>query len=465
MPYTTGALAIALIASALRARARNDQHNGMMLGLSVWACAVLLTALPVLTYLVPYSASVDRFIAVCLLLAALGYNVVRKPSIAPPAPLPKLRADVETARWLGSVGILGNSLLLIYAMQHGTKLGPSYLLHNLSSIRSRNFELATAGVHGPIGLLGTFLAACSYLYLIVAARLKVSRILTFANFSLIILVGLFFYGGRQTIFVAALLVGVALWVRGAKLRVKPRTIVLALVAILSVWFFTTSFVSHRQTSTDPRLLLRVTGRADYGPWTRSRAYADPKFGSELLQYSYLSTPIPSLMYYINSGLAPGPLFGAYSLPTPTIFVRLALGTYSADEWTKARVKVFRPYSATGYLSNAWATILRDLVVDFGEVGAVAFCGMLGVFMAWARNRYEDTGEVFYHALEVYATITLAFGAFQSLLYPDYMANGFFLAWAIVIVRHLASPLGSRRARARPLGAWRPTHSEQSETGS
>lgn len=421
----------------------------MMVGLSVWAIAVLLTALPVLTYLTPYSAKVDRFVALCLAFAAAGYNVIRKPSIPTPASPPKLRDDQAAVWWLGWVGILGNVLLLFYAMKLGTNLSPSYLLHNLATIRNQSFGLIVTGVHGPIGLLGTFLAPASYLYLIIVTRLKINWLLTAANFGLIVLVGLFFYGGRQTIFVAALLVITALWVRGVKVHLKPRTVLIAIVALASVSYFTTSFVAARQRTSDPHQLLRITSRADYGAWTASRAYANPKFGSELLQYSYLSSPIPSLMYYINTGLAPHPLYGAYSFPLPATVVGHLLGTYSPDQWTKARINVLRPFQSTGYVANSWATILRDLFADFGEVGAVLFCGLVGIFMAWARNRWEDTGEIFYHALEVYATVTFAFGAFQSLLYPDYVANGFFLAWAIVILRHLASPVGSRRARPRP----------------
>jgi hypothetical protein len=463
LPYTTTVLAVALIVTGVRARARSDLRNGMLIGLTVWAVAVLLTALPVLTYLIPYSASVDRFIALCLGAAAIGYNIVRKPSIAPPTPPPTVRSDQNGAHWLGWVGVAGNVLLLVYAMRHGAKLGPSYLIHNLSSIRDKNFELAVNGVHGPIGILGSFLAPAGYLYLVIATKVKANRLLTVANFGLIVLVALFFYGGRQTIFVAVLLVVLGLWLRGAKLNVKPRTIVVVLVALVSVWYFTTSFVSQRQTVTDPRVLLHATSRTDYGPWTASRAESDPQFGSTLVQYSYLSSPIPSLMYYMNSGLAPKPLYGAYSLPLPRVFTGLLLGTYDPQAWSKARIKVFRPFKDTGYVANAWATLLRDLFADFGKAGAVLFCGLLGVFIAWARNRYEDTGEVFYHALEVYATLIFAFGAFQSLLWPDYMGNGFFLAWSIVIARHLLSPIGSRPVRMRPAIARGTTHAAPNET--
>jgi len=418
-----------------------------MVGLTVWAFALLLTALPVLSYVVPYSASVDRFIAVCLAAVTAGYHLGRKRSITPPMSL-KLVEDRSTARVIGWVGVIGNCLLLLYAVKSGVSLSPSSVLQNLSSIRDKSFELAVTGIHGVIGVLGTFMAPASYLYIVIA-RPKGSRLLYVASFVLIIFVALTFYGGRQTIFVAVLLVVIARWLRGARFTVRPTTAVLALIALAAVWYFTTSFVAHRQTVSNPPLLLRISSHATYGPWTVNRAYGDHAFAGQLLQYSYLSSPIPALMYYLDSGLGPTPLHGAYSFPLPAEVIGLLSGSYSKTQWSDARVKVFRPFKATGYLDNAWATLLRDLVADFGKLGAGIFCFLLGAFMAWARNRYEDTGEAFYHALETYATLTFAFGAFQSLLYPDYMSNGFFLALVIVLGRHLTSKIGARSPRPRP----------------
>jgi hypothetical protein len=448
LPYTTAALLVAIIFTSVRVQSRGDQHNGLMIGLAAWIFALLLTALPVLSYLVPYSPSADQFIAVCLTVATAGYHLMRKLPITPPMPSGKLLENGLTARTIGLIGILGNCLLLLYAAKSGTSLNPSSVLQNLSSIRNKDFELAVTGVHGVVGVFGTSMAPASYLYLVII-RPKASRLLYITSFVLIVFVALTFYGGRQTIFVAVLLVVIARWLRGAKFSVSPRTVILSMIALVCVWYFTTSFVAHRQTVSNPPLVLRITSHAKYGPWTVNRAYANHAFAGQLQQYSYLSSPIPALMYYLDSGLVPKPLYGAYSFPLPAEVVGLLSGSYSKTQWIDARMKVFRPFTANGYLGNAWATLLRDLVADFGKIGAVIFCFCLGGFMAWARNRYEDTGDAFYRALETYATLTFTFGAFQSLLYGDYVANGFFLALIVVMARRLMSRTGSRSPRPRP----------------
>jgi hypothetical protein len=447
LPYTTGMLIVALLVTGVVSRARNDQRNGLMVGLAVWAFALLLTALPVLTYAVDYSPAVDLFIAACLAAATIGYNCVRKTAIQPLAKPSSRRDNDAVIKCLGWIGIVGNCLVLLYAVQRGANLNPASLLSQLSSIRQKTFELTAVGVHGVIGVVGTLLAPASYLYLI-TARLKDNRLLAATNFALIVFVAFAFYAARQPIFVAVMLVVIALWVRGVKVSIRPRTIVMTAIALAGVWYFTTSFVAHRQKITDVPLVLHIVSHAKYGPWTEKQAYANPTIAHELLQFSYFSSPIPALMYYLESGVVPKPLGGAYSFPLPYFVVGIATHSYSRTQWADARAEVFRPFSSNGYLDNAWATILRDLVADFGKIGTIAFCLLLGAFMAWARNRYEDTGDVFYHALEVYATITFTLGAFYSLLYPDFMANGFFLAWGLVIVRHLLSPVGSRQPRPR-----------------
>lgn len=448
LPYTTITLVIAISVTAFRAWRRDDRRNGILLALVVWGLAVLSTALPILTYPVRYSARVDGFIALSLAAATVGYHLLRKRTIAPPQTTSGQLRDLQASSRLAWVGIGGNALLLVYAIRHGAHLTPSYLANNLSSIR--NNELASNGTHGPVGLLGAFFAPASFLFLAVSTKTKLARPLVVLSFVMVSLVALFLYGGRQSIFVAVLLVVTGLWLRGAKTRFRPRTIAALVVVAIGAWYFTTSFVEHRQTVEDPQTVLWLSARAEYGPWTAGQASRDKTFGTQLIQYSYLSSPIPSLMYYIDTGVAPKPLYGEYSFPVPWIFMGVAFGSYSAHQWSDARAKVLQPFDETGFVGNAWATILRDLWVDFGEWGAIAVCGLFGAFIAWARNRYEDTGDVFFHALEAYAALTFAFGAFQSLLWPDWMQNGFFFAVGILVVRHLVAPSGSRRPRPRPL---------------
>jgi hypothetical protein len=95
-----------------------------------------------------------------------------------------------------------------------------------------------------------------------------------------------------------------------------------------------------------------------------------------------------------------------------------------------------PLEAAAYSGNVWGTWIRDLVVDFGYAGAIVFCGLFGGFMSWARNRFELTGAVHYHMLEVFACCTLGFGAFQNFLLVNIYSGAFFATLAVMVVVRL-----------------------------
>ena len=122
--------------------------------------------------------------------------------------------------------------------------------------------------------------------------------------------------------------------------------------------------------------------------------------------------------------------GGILLPLPSAVAATAVGR--PYDWRDVRRDVFAPFEAAGYFSNVWATWLRDLVVDFGWFGAVLFCGLYGGFMAWARNRFELTGALHYHFLEVIACFVFAFGAFTGILYASWVAYAFFAALVMMV---------------------------------
>ncbi len=410
-----------------------------------------MAAVPVLTYTVKYSWLVDLFVASCIAAATIGYASARKPARTPPNKYWRQRIDADLMPIIGAAGVIGNLALLYGASRTGISINPSILIANLSEVREESLgSAASGGFGGPFALLGSFLSPCSFLYLVLSARLTHNRALAWANFGLIVFVAFAYFGGRQTIIVAILLLLCALWLRGRPiLRFDVRTTALLGVAVVAGWYFVTTFSQQRQKDSDPSYLLRVTGRAEYKPWIKAPANRNETLGSSVLQFSYFSTPLPSLTFWMQQTTVPAPLLGQYSFPLPAQLLSSYLGDDNTDQWQKARRKVFLPFSSRGYLDNAWATGLRDLVADFSPIGAVIFYALLGVFMAWARNLFEMTGGAFYHALESYAAVLFGFGAFQSLLYTDYFSYGLFLAWGVVIIQ--SGRRGPRRAAQTRVG--------------
>lgn len=438
-PITTVVLGACLYWAYTRA----GRRSALFIGLCVWGFGVLLMSSPIFTYDVAYSIIADVFVAGCLLALTLSYLIIRRPAHeAPPCYWNRAR-EVSVARALGGVGIFGCTILLL---DSGVTITASYLLENLGAIRAANFEsLDDPGSGSAVALVGTFCAAGSVLSVITAAhygrdeRLLLSLGVT--NFFLIGAVGLFAYGGRTTLFyaISLALISVALGHRRV-FALSPRTLVLAAALLVSVWYFAVSWVQTREGSVDPEAIMIDTQRADYSAWLAPIARSDDALGIGLLSLGYMASPLPSLAYYIQRDPIPGPFWGRYEYPLPTLVVSKLVGE-SPRPWNAVRREVFSPFETAGYFGNVWATWLRDLLVDFGYAGALTFCALFGAFMAWARNAYERTRALHYHWLEVLACFTFAYGAFAGILFFTFLATSFFLAVGMMIAIRLviASP--------------------------
>ncbi len=357
---------------------------------------------------------------------------------------------------LALLGIVGCLLLFIDAVARGAQISLSYFLDNLNAIRTAGFEDLNNSQGGtPMALVGAILAPCASLGLIGAARFGLAgdRSLAWLGaiaFSLVGTVGLFVYGGRTPLFLAVFVVFASLYVRGQ--RILPRGLkTLLLVAVLTggTWYFSVSFVETREQVGNTESTLRATQRAEYRPWIAPAARSDRALGVGLLSLGYFSSPLPTLSFYIQREPLPGPFWGRYSFPLP-VGAAATLGGIRKGQWLDVRREVFAPLESANYFGNVYATWLRDLLVDFGYLGAVLFCGVFGAFMAWARNAFERTGAVRYHWFEVLACFTLGFGAFAGLLFFTFLSVAFFVAVGISM---WASMLPSMRAtEARRTGA-------------
>jgi hypothetical protein len=202
---------------------------------------------------------------------------------------------------------------------------------------------------------------------------------------------------------------------------------------LGVWYLATSWIETREQNASSTLLLEKTQRAKLSPWLNSLAQRDASIATATVSVGYFASPLPTLHYYLRSASAPGPYYGAYSFPLPARFLGTIAGTWTRDQWYGLRQEIYAPISSGGYFDNVWAMWPRDLLVDFGYLGAILFCGLFGAFMAWARNRFQMTGALHYHYFEVLATFVLGFGAFTSFMWEAFIAQAFYVSIALMFV--------------------------------
>ena len=236
------------------------------------------------------------------------------------------------------------------------------------------------------------------------------RTVAVINFVLIAIVSLGVLAGRATITNVVLLVLLSMYLSGRFFRVTPRTVVLAAVAVVSVWYLSTSWIStlaeqrqlhrleHGTIETHrPGDTARNAAASSAASASPARAASLPTTGRDegvglaLVSIGYFASPIPTFHYYLQTPTLPGPFYGAYSFPLAARFVGTIDGTWTREQWYGLREEIYAPISSRGYFANVWSTWMRDLLVDFGYLGAGIFCALFGGMTARARNRPEATG--------------------------------------------------------------------------
>ena len=449
-PFTT----ICIILSLFAATKLDRSTSGLRIALYAWTAELVLIALPLLVFRVEYSERTDLFVGAALLLQTAGYLLVRlagRPKDVAQAVVRTERAwskELRISLVLSVLGIVGNFLLLMAA---DVNINFVALIQDVENIRNSTFDdLASQRVSG-LAVVGGYLSAASLLAIISGTyffsvrktiperfrSLVMAQVwLAATNFVLVTLVSLFVYGGRVAIVVGVLLFVLAFVIRGGKLfRLSPLRLAAATAVIAGSFYFATSWLAAREFVTDPAILIRETQRAEYHPVVEPLARDSESTGMFLLTVGYYSSPLPTLSYYLERGNTPGPLWGQYSYPLPARMYHRIVGTFNPPAWVDVRDEVFWPLESAGYPGNVWATWLRDLIVDFGYPGTLLFVFSFGALLAFARNRFDQTGSAMWHNLEIIGALTLTFAPFQNMLWYTPVANSFFFAViALVLIR-------------------------------
>lgn len=435
---------------------RHERRSPLTLALYAWTLGLVLGSPLFFAYRVDYSIKADAFIAACLVVITLAYRLVRLPPRTAPRRYADCPQELQMAKVMGVLGVAGCLLLLANARAAGLQFSVSYLLDNLGSIRTERVKaLANSTSREAIETLGVLAAPCGVLCILVAVKLghdagRRLQALAVINFVLIAAVSLTVFAGRATLVNVALLAFISLYLgRRRVLSFKPRTLLIASVVAFGGWYLATSWLGTREQQTTTIRILEQTQRAELRPWIERLAQRDESIALAMVSVGYFGSPIPTFHFYLGAPTLPGPFYGAYSYPLPGRVLGTINGTWTPEQWFGIRQEIFAPITGRGYFGNVWATWLRDVLVDFGYLGAIFFCGLFGAFMAWARNRSQAIGALHYHFFEVIACFTLGFGAFTSFMFDPFVSYPFFLALAVMFFVP-SSPRLSIERRGSPI---------------
>lgn len=413
---------------------------------SFWLLGTLLLALPIFHYSEEFSPGGFGYLMAVLTAYSIGDMVasfihasrvrrvdhrVEKKRVIERARLERVLFVVIVLATLGIFLLIANSVL-----GSGLGIGDRLNLENAKMVRAAQMsgdESHIGPLFGPATLISAMggVAVSFVMFVQGYGNGKLSARVRFAAYTWIgvwAFAGMIMFGSRMSALFAIMLplfgYSEGRWAAGRRFQwgaVAGRTWKLLLVApfvLALMWFSATYFLEKRVGGQDAERLLFSTHRAYLTADAHAAVSDSTTTKYFLLSLSYFSTPLPTLEFYLDlpDSRAPGPLWGEYDFPAVARWIRRFTFNDDPTAWDEARLEVFRPLSDFGYGTNVWATLARDLVADFGRLGAVLSFMLLGYM---AQSLYlRQSRDVAPQAaiLSVYLRIIVIFSGLVSVIY-------------------------------------------------
>lgn len=444
-----------------------------------WLIGLTLLALPLFKYYEAFSAETAAYLLLMLFVFSAGAAAAafwaarvrgrRQRQAAAQALASEGEVSQRLLLALLAMGIVGTGLLLLNTVLGGSlSLADRLDSDNFAAVRLEHMlevESHIGLLFGPAGLMSAIgsLGVAFVFYLrgsraIAVGESKWIYVLAWLVLAFNLATGFIGFGSRMFAVFGFLVAFFAFaegrWAIGERLiakRLKPKEfVVIALATITTLaalWVSATVFLEFRVQRQDPLRLMFKTHRASLDPLAYDLVRNDKTSQYLLLSLSYLSTPIPTLAFYLDLPQArqPGPFYGEYDFPAIWRWGRRL--TFSADpySWPKARYEIFKPLGDIGFGMNVWSTLVRDLIADFGKAGALVFVAGLGFLSQRVFDLQRQSPSARRAGLLVYLRLLLAFAGLISILFMSQIHWPLYLAIALVAVS------GSKR-RTKPLAA-------------
>lgn len=451
-----------------------------------WVLGLLLLTLPLFQYFEQFSGETGGYLLGVLCAFSVGAITAgfagrraarqwaqRGVSARPPSEPPEV--PVRLLIVLLAAGAIGTSLVMTNALLGGgLSLVERLDTENFAAVREAAFTPTRSQIgllFGPANLMaaigGLGVAYALFLYGSRQHRYRYARAifpLALVLVAVNVFVGFVGFGSRMFavfgILVAFFGFAEGRWSIGERLITKRPSLrgvsvifISTTATLAALWVAGTYFLEQRVQRQDPLQLMYRTHRATVTPLLYDLTREDKTLQYFVLSVSYLSTPIPTLTFYLDlpESRQPGPFFGEYNFPAIWRWGRRLVFSGDPFSWERARYYIFKPLGDIGFGMNVWSTMVRDLIADFTRWGALLFLAAMGYFAQRVYDRQREAPTVQRAGLLVYLRLLLAFGGLISMLF---MAQ---IYWPLYLAMLLAFTAGrnKRRPSERTLRRLRP----------
>lgn len=416
---------------------------------SSWLLGLLLLSMPLFRYSESFSGETGAYVIAILLAASTGSvaaafwarqnNKIVRTRIAVNS-APAVNISSRFLSILLILGAIGTGFVLLNAVLGGSVsfLG-RFDAENSATIRREHLFEARNNIgiiFGPAYLISSIGSlGVAYVFFLKGARFKgeyASQWLFFLALVVLLtnlLVGIIGLGSRMFSVFAIVVAFVAFlegrWSIGLPLiarRLAPKEatfiVAFAVAAAAGLWVTATVFVESRLQQQDPRAALYRTHRANLDPLAYQFTRDNPTSQYFMLSLSYATTPIPTLVYYLDlpESRQPGPFFGEYNFPAIWRWGRRLTFQPDPYAWDRARYDIFKPLGDIGFGMNVWSTLVRDLVADFGKMGAILFLVLVSFTAQRVFDNHRMQPTMRRAGFLVYVRLIFVFSGLVSMLF-------------------------------------------------
>lgn len=250
-----------------------------------------------------------------------------------------------------------------------------------------------------------------------------------------------FSGGRQMMLQLILVSFFASSVRSRfvtrqRLSRKSRIVLLAVLACGAGYGMLVAERRNQFAQVDKVAQLERYFRMQLDPALADRLVDAPPFIRDGVAEGivYVTHTVPSFTVFWNQQW-PGPYLGLWELPfLARRLSGMGLVSKSVDE---RMAEVYLSFGADGRFAQVWQTSVRDLILDFGGVGALVSLALAGAFASLVFRRLFRRAELPQALLLVWIDMACAYSVLLSAISDTFVFFFFVIAAAMAIPRWLS----------------------------
>jgi hypothetical protein len=186
------------------------------------------------------------------------------------------------------------------------------------------------------------------------------------------------------------------------------------IALTGITLLATVFLKARVGNVAPELLLVLVHRAKFDPFIAPLIDDYPSIQLALLQLSYITVPIATLVYFLDlsSSQFPGPFYGIANFPglLDRILFEIDKSLYAPDWYPQADQYL----TLYGFAGNVWSTLLRDLALDFTRPGVLIYMFFFGMLVSYFVRKSFLHKSVSHVLMSAVMLTMLGFSAFHTI---------------------------------------------------